>query len=234
MVKVDIVLGDESIGKFIVNNYAIAIIDVLRASSTITTALANGALKIYVFREIKDAVNYSKIISNCILAGERGGLKIEGFQLGNSPLEFSKDVVYGKNIIFTSSNCARVVESAKNAKHMLLACFLNLSSTAQYLKYLSSNFGLNIVLVCAGRYGYPSSEDIFCAELLKDIITGVLDRPSLNNFSDFLKCTSAGRNLINLGFISDVEYCGLVDIFNIVPVWDSEGFVKLDSNFIRP
>ena len=225
MLNVDVVLDFEDIPKFTCGGYAVAVIDVLRASSTIATALFNGALKVYVFREIEDAINFSKHKPNCILAGERGGLRIKGFQLGNSPLEFSKEMVYGKYISFTSSNCAKVVEAARNVKHMILACFINLSSAANYLKHLHSKYNLNIALICAGRYGYPSSEDIFCAEILRDIIIGLLDKPPAKCFSNFLKHTSAGRNLIKLGFISDVEYCGVVDLIDIIPVWDGDGFI---------
>lgn len=234
MLKVDIVSSIEDVYKFIDGNYVITVIDVLRASSTITTALFNGALKVYVFREIEDAINFYKFNSNCILAGERGGLKISGFDLGNSPLEFSVERVYGKYISFTSSNCAKVVEAARNAKHMILSCFLNLSPSANYLKHLHFKYGFNIALICAGRYGYPSSEDIFCAEILRDMILGILDKPPSNNFSNFLRYTSAGRNLIKIGFTADVEYCGSVDLLNIIPVWDGNGFIGIKYDFTQP
>lgn len=226
MANISIITGIED-SKIIGTDNIIVVIDVLRASSTITTALSNGALKVYVFREIDDAINCFKKVPNCILAGERSGLKIEGFQIGNSPREFSKDLVYGRYISFTSSNCAKTVEAFKNAKYLLLACFLNISTVSSYLKYVSSKYGLNVVLACAGRYGAPSSEDSLCAEIIRDMVLGLLNKPPLNDFSNFLRITSAGRHLIKLGMGSDVEYCGLVDLLNTIPFWDGEGFIQL-------
>jgi len=225
MVKVEICFGIGDHPSISVRDRVVVVIDVLRASSTITTALANGALKVYVFREVEDAIEFHRKMSNCILAGERGGLKIEGFHLGNSPLEFSPESVSGKYISFTSSNCARIVDSLRDAKNMVLACFLNISSVCNYIKYLSSKFGLDVVLVCAGRYGSPCSEDLLCAEVLRDMILGFIDKPPTNDFSPFLKLTSSGRNLIKLGFHRDVEYCGAVDVFDVIPLWDGDGFI---------
>ncbi|MCR6668820.1 MAG: 2-phosphosulfolactate phosphatase [archaeon YNP-WB-040] len=225
MVKVEICFGIGDRFNIPVKDEIVIVIDVLRASSTITTALANGALKVYVFREIGDAIDFHRRVSNCILAGERGGLRIEGFNLGNSPREFSRESVFGKYISFTSSNCARIVDSFKDAEHMILACFLNISSVCNYIRHLSSKYGLDVLLACAGRYGSPCSEDLLCAEVLRDMILGSIDKPPTNDFSQFLKLTSSGRNLIRLGFNQDVEYCGAVDVFDVIPVWDGEGFV---------
>jgi len=209
------------------NGDLIVIIDVLRAASTITTALNNGAEKVIVVRDIDQAIRLSQKYDNSILAGERRGLKIKGFQLNNSPLEFKREVVEGKTIIFTSSNCAPIVEEAKGSSKIVLACFLNISTVASYIKNLAKKLGKDISIIYAGRYGNPSSDDLYCAEILKSLIIGKLKKPpSTNIIKNFLKYTPAGIYLSSIGRSRDVDYCGNVDLINIVPIWIENGFIS--------
>lgn len=217
--KVNLDFGIEGARKASLRGDVIVVIDVLRASSTISTALYNGAEEVIVVEKIEDALKLAEKCSECILAGERRGIKIEGFKLGNSPLEFSKDVVLGKTIVFTSSNCAPIIEAAKNAPIILLGCFLNLSSTASYILNLLERHSNDVTIIYAGRYGKPCSDDLLCAEILYGLIKGEISQPPLSIIiKNFLQLTPSGRYLISIGHLEDVLYCGEVDKLTIVPV----------------
>ncbi len=208
------------------NSDIAVVIDVLRAASTITTALSNGAKSVIVVKEIDQALRLSRKYRDSILAGERRGIKISGFNLNNSPLEFRKSIVEGKTIIFTSSNCAPIVEELKGCPLMMLACFLNLSSAALYARRVAERLGRNVAIIHAGRYGKPSSDDMFCAEVLRALIRGDIKSPPPTDLvKEFLKYTSAGIYLSSIGRSDDVEYCGNVDLLNVVPIWTENGFI---------
>lgn len=217
--KVTIDFGVEGARKATSRGDVIVVVDVLRASSTISTALYNGAREVIIVKEIEDALRLSEKYENCILAGERRGMKIEGFELGNSPLEYTRDIVSDRTIIFTSSNCAPIIDAAKNASIIILSCFLNLSSSISYLSDLSRDYGKSISIIYAGRYGAPCSDDLFCAEILLGLINGEISKPPLSMIiKSFLQLTPSGRYLISIGYLKDVLYCGEVDKIDVVPV----------------
>ena len=202
-------------------------VDVLRASSTITTALNNGAEKVIVVKEVEEAFRLSKIYGNSILAGERRGLKIKGFALGNSPLEYNKNVIKGKTVIFTSSNCAPLIEVARKARLLMLGCYLNISSLVKYANEKADEMNTDISIVHAGRYGAPCSDDLLCAEIIQALLNGELaEPPNPSLIKKVLLLTPSGRYLSSIGYKDDVIYCGNIDTINIVPVWVENGFIS--------
>jgi 2-phosphosulfolactate phosphatase len=141
------------------------VIDVLRASTTITYALAAGAKAVIPCGEIEEslAVAAKFPADEKILSGERGGLPIDGFDLGNSPEEYTPERVRGKTIVFTTTNGTRALLHAKKAKQILLGAFVNASAVAERL------IGQETVhLLCAGTDGQPTDEDIMLAGMLAE------------------------------------------------------------------
>lgn len=229
--KIKLDFGVEGARKASLRGDVVVVIDVLRASSTISTALHHGSREVIVVEKIEDALKLARRNPQCILAGERRGIKIEGFDLGNSPIEFTRDVVEDRTIIFTSSNCAPVIEAAKNSPVILIGCFINLSSVVSYIKNIIGECSTPISIIHAGRYGTPCSDDLFCAEILYGLISGEISRPPLPAMvKNFLRWTPSGRYLINIGYLKDVLYCGEVDKINTVPVKvkDNLGFKSMD------
>ena len=119
------------------------VFDVLRATSSMVTALANGAEAILPLSDIQEALSVRQRDSAVLLAGERDGVRIEAnvtggvaFDLGNSPREFTKDRVAGKRIAMTTTNGTRALRSCAHAKTVLVASFLNLQATAHFLQEL--------------------------------------------------------------------------------------------------
>jgi 2-phosphosulfolactate phosphatase len=210
---------------------AAVVIDVLRATSAMATAIQNGADRIIACLEIEEArrTAFDLDVSR-LLCGERHCEPIEGFDLGNSPIEYSSNVVARRTIVMTTTNGTRALIAAKNAKSIYAGAFVNLSAVAEKLR------GERLVtLVCAGTDAVVTEEDVLFAGALIASLTYneseiTLDATALESLKDWqmfldegvplsdrLAQSRGGRNLISAGYIADVEYCAQVDAVTAVP-----------------
>ncbi|MDZ7691818.1 MAG: 2-phosphosulfolactate phosphatase [Balneolaceae bacterium] len=139
----------------------VVVIDVLRASSTIVTALHNGAKGIIPVQDMDAAGRISQNLDSpkFLLCGEKGGQKIEGYDLGNSPYGYTPEAVEEKTIIFKTSNGTQALKRSTMADEILVGCFLNMNSVLERLRQVEQE----IMLVCAGWRGHLSLEDLLCA-----------------------------------------------------------------------
>ncbi len=228
------------------NNSIVIMIDVLRASSTVATALQNGAREIIPTESLEKAVkiyaNLSKEIS--FLGGERNGLKPLGFDAGNSPFEYTTQNVNGKSVILTTSNGTRIFEKAKNADFRLVGGFVNLSIISNFvIEKINENEKIKkIIFLCAGNDGKLSAEDMLCAgnfiNIFKQnifetelsdssIITEQIYNIHSENYTDFLFNRDHSLKLQTLNFHSDIEYCLTKDICPIIPIISNSSIKKL-------
>ncbi|MCD6405853.1 MAG: 2-phosphosulfolactate phosphatase [Planctomycetes bacterium] len=145
-----------------VSEARVVVIDCFRASTSVVTALASGAVAVYPFLGIREALEEKAARPTAILAGERGGVKIDGFDLGNSPREFSSPEIAGSEIIMTTTNGTRLLAAAVGAGELLTAGFVNAAATASAL----AGSGGDVILAAAGTEGYFSIEDVLCAGFL--------------------------------------------------------------------
>lgn len=143
------------------------VFDILRATTSMITALANGAESIIPVEQIGEALEVRRQRPNVLLAGERDGVRIRGnlaggveFDLGNSPREFTAEKVQGKTIVMTTTNGTRALRACANAKMVLVGSFLNLRATANWLLDRKPQ---HLVLVCSGTYEQAAFEDILAA-----------------------------------------------------------------------
>ena len=150
------------------------VIDVLRATSAMLTALRNGALEIHAVAEIGEALAIKNKIPDALLAGERHGARILrdltgsiDFDLGNSPRDFSASAVSGRPIIWTTTNGTRALQASAHAERVLLGALINLQATANLLDHLHP---VHLMMVCAGTREDPAFEDIFAAGALIDLL----------------------------------------------------------------
>jgi 2-phosphosulfolactate phosphatase len=150
------------------------VFDVLRATSTIVTALANGAAAVVPVAEIPEALALKQQRPKLLLGGERDGVRIRAnltggvdFDLGNSPREFTREAVQGKTIVLTTTNGSRALRACANAKSVLAASFLNLSATA---KHLQSQAPSDFLFVCSGTFDQAAFEDVLAAGALADLL----------------------------------------------------------------
>ncbi|MGR3309577.1 MAG: 2-phosphosulfolactate phosphatase, partial [Candidatus Brocadiales bacterium] len=144
----------------------VVIIDVLRACTTIIQAFSQGCKAFYPLSSVKRARQKLKQLKReeTLLGGERKGLRIKGFDLGNSPLEYTSDTVRNKNIIFTTSNCTKNLDACKQPKEILICSFLNIHHVVNYLSTLNDD----LIVAISGREGDFSLEDAVCAGMLID------------------------------------------------------------------
>ena len=208
----------------------VVVIDVLRASSTIVTALANGAKGIIPVEDMGKAGTIAQHLDakTYLLCGERDGKKIEGYALGNSPLEYTRETVEGKTLILTTTNGTVAISRSLGAEEVLIGSFLNASAVAEAVKAS----GNDVMFVCAGWKSRLSMEDLLCAGLIIDLVHSGApggDAPDgatiahglYTKFERSLKKTIRATNhamrLKELGSEADIPYCSEIDLFNHVP-----------------
>lgn len=203
------------------------VFDVLRATSTIVTALANGAAAVIPVAEIPEALALKQKRPDVLLGGERDGVRIRAnltgsvdFDLGNSPREYTRERVQGKTIVLTTTNGSRALRACAAAKSVLAASFLNLDATA---KYLQSHSPSDLLLVCSGTYDQAAFEDVLAAGALADLLwnsfmlEGIADSAMLargiywQNRVSLLNAMQHSRNarrlLTSPDLGSDVPFC---------------------------
>lgn len=217
------------------------VIDVLRATSVITTALDNGAQEVIPVKTVEHAQSLYATCDNALRGGERNALKIEGFELSNSPLEYKKKTVEGKTIIFTTTNGTNAINNVKGADEVVLACFRNAEAVVNHFKRLpdpptpfqrGNRDSRDIVIVCAGTEGRFSLDDGLCAGMLIELLKqqnevelddlGLLLNRFYNESKDnLLKALSECyhlKRLFTLGFYDDIKFCLETNCVTTVPV----------------
>ena len=216
------------------------VIDVLRATSVITTALDNGATCVVPVKTVEEANSLlaDSDASTTLRGGERNALKIEGFDLSNSPLEYNKKVVEGKSIILTTTNGTDAINNIKGADEVILACFRN--ATAVVDVGLSHHDSHDLVIVCAGTEGHFSLDDGLCAGMLIELLKqktkvetddlGLLLTHYYNNGKANLLGALAGcshlKRLFTLGFYDDIRFCLETNRVATVPILQEGKIIK--------
>ncbi len=213
-------------------------IDALRASATIITAVSNGCDRIVPTNEANEAAAIKKISEgNMLLCGEIDAQKVGGFDLGNSPLEYSADVVEDKVLIYSTSNGSVAIKGLADAEDILIATFINATAAAQK----AYDLGRDIVLVCAGTKGKFSTDDVIAMGCIihrlvllnKDIETDDLGKVALKLYlqsqldvQSALEGSSDYEYLKQLKLFDDLEYCTREDMFDVVPVYKEGVIIK--------
>ena len=149
----------------------VVVVDILRATTTIVHALAAEAARVIPLLEIEEAERLrSKLGATAVAGGERGGKKIPGFELGNSPAEYTPAVVKGKTVVFTTTNGTRAMQMCRQAKRVLLGSFANFSAVCRELGKLATNSTAveTIDILCAGTDGQITREDVLFAGAVID------------------------------------------------------------------
>lgn len=222
----------------------VVVIDVLRASSTIVTALDKGAKDIIPVESQEDATRLMQEIGRkyVLLCGEKEGKKIEGFDLGNSPYEYTDNLIQDKTLIFCSTNGSRAIVRASPAARVIIGSFINLSSVLNYALHTRIE---EMILLCSGKEERFSLEDSVCAgmmvawlkekleknlELSDSALAGLqIYQQHQKNLLKMLNSSAHGKYLLSLGFQEDLIYCSLVDSFPLVPVLDTGRLIKSTS-----
>lgn len=214
------------------------VVDVLRSSTTMAAALDAGCREIVPCGSVEEASRLAETLgrSNVLLCGERDGSRIEGFDLGNSPLEFRPEAVKDKTLIMATTNGTPALAGLKQAGLAAVACFNNVSAVYRLL----AKGGTDTVVVCAGKLGRFSLEDLLCAGAIADLAAGdkgmglsdstqaalALFRKHRRSLARALARTQHGAYLAGLGFGDDIDFCSRIDTTNTIPVLQEGRIVR--------
>ena len=232
--KIDVVFTPAGLTVGEVQGRAVFVIDILRATTAMCAALSHGAKAIIPVASTEEALRLAQTIgsTDVLLAGEKECVRIPGFQLGNSPLEMTEQVVRGRTIIVTTSNGTRALLACQGASAVYPMAAVNLSAaTEKAREALESE--RHILIVCAGRENAFSLDDAYCAGRLAAAILG--DRKPRRGLNDAaiacldlvrrygsnwkrpLAYSRAGRELIRLGFGDDLRDAARQDAYPVLP-----------------
>jgi len=206
------------------------VVDVLRASSTMLTSFANGCAGVIAVAEPEEAFALRAKRPELLLAGERDGLRIEGFDCGNSPFEMTREVVGGRTLVACSTNGTKAIVASRAGAETVVAGFLNASAAARR----ACASGRDVTVLCSGKLGAPALEDVACAGLLVEKMAALMDPPAVElapgaaealglyrrhrrDLVALLEGCEHGAYLISIGMGRDVPYCAQVDVCDLVP-----------------
>ncbi len=241
--KVKVYFSHSTVDELSMREVNVCVIDVFRSSTIIATALKNGAREIIPIGAIANAVKVSGSLMGefVVRGGERNGKKIDGFNLGNSPLEYTEEAVKGKAIIYCTTNGTVAITKSRYAKKLIIGGFVNISAVVSFINSITEDWDL----VCAGRDNNFSFEDAVCAgmiiKLLKDesktpielndsaIASLQLYKANSEKISLFGTETDYGKYLVNLNFEEDLKICTTIDLVPVLPLY-SDNVIKLATN----
>jgi 2-phosphosulfolactate phosphatase len=247
--KIDVRFDPFELDELELRGKNIVVIDVLRSSTTIAVALSNGAREIIPVESIENAVKISGSLFGDVTlrGGERNGKTIQGFNLGNSPLEYTEPTVKGKSIIFCTTNGSVAMYRSRFAQNLSVGSFVNISKVIEFIKEIRQDF----LLICAGRANALSNfslEDTVCAGMIihtlaadKDLAVELTDSSFASqalyktygrSLLKMMKNTDLGRYLVEIGFIEDIKIAAAVDSYPILPVL-SGNVIKLRRDETR-
>jgi 2-phosphosulfolactate phosphatase len=241
--RLDVVFGGAAFAPFDMTGCLVAVIDVLRASSTIAAALANGARAVIPLENSDDVVRTAKAFErrDVRLAGERKMLPIPGFDLGNSPGDFTREAVEGKTVIMSTTNGTPAIAAAQGARDVVIASYVNFTPVLTMMR-AALRGGADVTLVCAGRDRQFSLEDAGCAGRyvynVSKRMTGIelndaaqacvlIDRKYGDRVLGLFDASEHGRALRDAGFGDDLTACAAVDSYPIIPIYQERQITKL-------
>ncbi len=241
--KINVLLSPLTADELYFTGKTTVVIDVLRASTTIITALKNGAKEIVPVATVEFAVKVSGGMfgGQTLLGGERNTKKIEGFALGNSPFEYSENVVAGKSIILYTTNGTKAIVKAKFSDELFICSFINVSAVAKQLSLLNKDFEI----ICSGRSNNFSMEDSVCAGILIAEIERInkainltdsaaacriLSNAYSKNIFKMMQETEHGKILIENGFNEDIKYSSSLNSTDAIPYLSGSALKLLQND----
>jgi 2-phosphosulfolactate phosphatase len=219
-----------------IEDYTVVVIDIFRATSSICYGIENGAEAIIPVSEVEECAAYREMGLNYLLAAERNGEVVTGFDFGNSPFSYTAEKVAGKTVVLTTTNGTHALHLSRRARKIAIGSFLNLTALCNWLKTQDGN----ILLVCAGwKNNYNLEDTVFAGAVIEQLKTknfklddaaiGANDLYQLakDDLPGYLAKTSHSERLKKLGIEKDITFCLNVDITTAIPVLQGEKLVKL-------
>ena len=205
------------------------VIDVIRATTSIVTAFQHGARSVSPVASVEEAQRTRESAPGALLAGERGGRRLPGFDLGNSPREFTPEAVRGRDVILTTSNGTKTLRAVQEGRSVAIGALLNRAAIGRWLL----GRGEDAFIVCSGYEGVFSLEDAVCAGAVVDGLAAegasvalgdgarasqVLWARYAPDLPGLLHETGWGRHIVEIGLGADLDLCAQLDVTEVVPV----------------
>ena len=241
--RIEVFFGPAGLTASDVAGRVVVVIDVLRASTSIATALSNGARAVIPVDSTEEVVTRAKAFarSEVKLAGERQMRPIPGFDLGNSPREFSREAVEGKTVLLSTTNGTAAIASLQGPRDVVIGSYVNFSAVLAMLR-AALRGGTDIAMLCAGRDKQFSLEDAACAGRFvhhamrrrTDVAVNdaafasmLIDRRYSDNLMRLFSASAHGRALSEAGYGDDLADCAAIDSYPIIPIYQDRQITKL-------
>jgi 2-phosphosulfolactate phosphatase len=249
-VRIDVFFGTSGLTASDTAGRVVVVIDVLRASTTIAAALANGARAVIPLDSTDEVVKRAKAFDRAEvkLAGERQMRPIPGFDLGNSPREFTSETIEGKTVLFSTSNGTAAIAALQGSpRDVVIGSYVNFSAVSAMLR-AALRGGTDLAILCAGSDKQFSLEDTACAgryvhhairrrsdiSLNDASLAGMLiDRRYSDNLMRLFSASAHGRALSEAGYGEDLAVCAAVDSFPVIPIYQDRQITKLGPERAR-
>lgn len=231
-----------------VQGRCVVMADILRASTTIVQALASGANAVFPQAEIEDSQKLARELGQgTLVGGERNGQIVPGFDQGNSPLEYTPEIIGGKNLVLCTTNGTYTLTHCRSASRVLIGAFVNLTAICQQLAEHES-----AMIACAGTNRSVTDEDVLFAGAVASKLQKHNAEIYLNDAAriaaarwesmqsklaneplwKIFALSHGGRNLMRLGYEHDVKFCAEIDMFSVVPELDLEKWVITTASWL--
>ena len=234
--KVDLIISADNIKEEDLRGKVVVVIDMLRATSVIVTALNNKAKEVFPILTVEEAFSKkNELVAEGIsplLGGERKAVRIERFDFSNSPLEYTAEKVEGKSIILSTTNGTRAINLSLNSEEILIGAMINSKAVIKLVKEINKD----VIFVNAGTNGEFSMDDFICAGYMISLLCEGEEKNKYEisdisktaryiyennpNIIDFIRNARHYNILMELGLNNDLEYCCKKDIIDVVPKVD--------------
>lgn len=234
--KLEVCLSPALLHLYDTTDCNVVIIDIFRATSTITTALHNGAAAVIPVASVEECITIGNQTANSITAGERDGKVAPGLAYGNSPFEYPADFINGKTLVLTTTNGTKLLHMVQGAANIIIGSFLNLDAVVDFLKKDNKP----VILGCAAWKDRFNLEDTLFAgavasALQQDFTINCdsaraaihLHEASKGAYLAFLKNSSHYNRLSGYGLLKDLEYCTSTNLHPIVPILQGDKLLAL-------
>lgn len=223
--SIDVCLSPELIGLYDLKGKIVVVVDILRATSVMVTAMAHGAQEIIPVATLEEAKSY--LDQGFLCAAERGGAQVEGFPLDNSPFSYMNENIKGKPIVITTTNGTLAITKSTQADQVLVGAFLNIAAVANYIKKQNKD----VIVHCAGWKGKTNMEDTLFAGALVELLTDTHDlacdtahlslkyyQSVKENLFETVKNSAHAKRLNKLQVIKDIEFCVELSKYDLIPI----------------
>lgn len=217
-----------------IKNSIVVVIDIFRASTSMCYGIANGAEGIIPVAEVSTCAIYKD--HGYLLAAERNGEVVDGFDFGNSPFSYTKEKVAGRTIVLTTTNGTKAIHLSREAKKVVIGSFLNLTALCNWLDQQEEN----ILLVCAGwKDNFNLEDTVYAGAIIEklgskyqkaddaSVMAENLYKTGKENLSDFMAQSAHSQRLKKLNIQQDIDFCLQIDMLQTIPILQGDRLVEL-------